>query len=295
VIVEAAALGVGLHLLRRRDARWVAPGMLWAFGLLVHVLMLALQVLLLPGGSGWEVLWRVGPTVLNLYPIATVLICRIFLEREVRLAAEIAHRASEERYATTLLSIGDGVVVTAAAGQVELLNPVAERLTGWTTAEAAGRPLEEVFRIVHEETRTTVENPVRRAMREGAIVGLANHTILIAKDGTARPIADSAAPIRDRQGTLTGVVLVFRDQTAERAAERESRLLTDTLRASPNEIYIFDGRTLAFRFVNDGALRNLGYSLEAIRHLTPVDLKPEIDAERFAEMIGPCEPARSPW
>jgi PAS domain S-box-containing protein len=133
--------------------------------------------------------------------------------------AEEARRMSEERHRITLMSVGDGVISTDAQGRVELLNPVTETLTGWSQDEARGRPLEEVFRIVNEKTRKDVENPVRRVMREGLVVGLANHTILIARDGTERPIADSGAPIHNERNEITGVVLVFRDRTEERAAE----------------------------------------------------------------------------
>ena len=92
------------------------------------------------------------------------------------------------------------------------MNEVATALTGWAEADALGKPLDEVFRIVNEQTRAEVESPVARVLREGLVVGLANHTVLIAKDGTERPIADSGAPIRTEQGGMTGVVLVFRDQ-----------------------------------------------------------------------------------
>ena len=104
-----------------------------------------------------------------------------------------------------------------------MLNPVAETLTGWVNEEARGREVEEVFRIVNEETRRTVESPVARVLRDGVVVGLANHTALIARDGSERPIADSGAPIREAEGAITGVVLVFRDQTEERAAQRALR------------------------------------------------------------------------
>jgi PAS domain S-box-containing protein len=140
-----------------------------------------------------------------------------------RKQAETALRESEEGYRTTLMSVGDGVITTDAEGWVRLLNPVAETLTGWSQEDARGRPLKEVFRIVNEETRKEVEDPVSRVVREGMVVGLANHTLLIARDGTEHPIADSGAPIRDTGGALTGVVLVFRDQTTERAADRALR------------------------------------------------------------------------
>ncbi len=137
-----------------------------------------------------------------------------------RKQAEAALQQREARYRTTLQGIGDAVIVTDAAGCVELLNPVAEALTGWTTADARGRPLEEVFVIRNEQTRQPVESPVSRVLREGIVVGLANHTLLVRRDGREIPIADSGAPIRDDHGRITGVVLVFRDQTRERYAER---------------------------------------------------------------------------
>jgi PAS domain S-box-containing protein len=137
-----------------------------------------------------------------------------------RKQAEAAVRASEERARATLYSIGDAVMATDAEGRISRMNPVAERLIGWTEAEAQGRPLDEVFCIVNEDTRAVVESPVARVLREGQVVGLANHTVLIAKSGEERPIADSGAPIRNEKGETTGVVLVFRDQSQERTAQR---------------------------------------------------------------------------
>ena len=133
-------------------------------------------------------------------------------------AADVLH-AERERFRTTLTSIGDAVVVTDAQGRITLLNPVAQALTGWS-AEALGQPLEAVFHIVNETTRKAVENPVSQVIRLGAIVGLANHTVLIAKDGTELAIDDSGAPIRDAHGRIVGVVLVFRDITQRRGSER---------------------------------------------------------------------------
>ncbi|MCL4814874.1 MAG: PAS domain S-box protein, partial [Vicinamibacteraceae bacterium] len=103
------------------------------------------------------------------------------------------------------------------------MNPIAQRLTGWMGESALGQPLESVFVIVNEETRAAVANPARRALRDGTIVGLSNHTVLISRDGTERPIDDSAAPIRNREGEVAGSVLVFRDITERRRGERELR------------------------------------------------------------------------
>jgi len=135
--------------------------------------------------------------------------------------AEEAMAAEKERLAVTLRSIGDGVIVTDIDGRVTLINKVSEHLTGWTNEEALGRPLTEVFNIINETTREKCENPVEKVLRSGMIVGLANHTALIKKDGTEIIIADSAAPIKDRHSRTIGIVLVFRDITAQYRMEQE--------------------------------------------------------------------------
>lgn len=143
-----------------------------------------------------------------------------------RLAADRRLRQSEERLRTTLRSIGDAVIATDVGGRIVFINPVAQSLTGWDELDAIGEPLERVFAIVNEDTRETVESPVAKVLREGTIVGLANHTVLLARDGREVPIDDSGAPIRDADSSMMGVVLVFRDVTERKAMEweREARL-----------------------------------------------------------------------
>ena len=146
----------------------------------------------------------------------------LLLRRQLR-ATEAGRQAlveSEENLAITLHSIGDGVLVTDRAGRITRMNPVAERLTGWTQAQALGHPIDEIFSIVHEETRAPAEIPVARVLATGEVQGLANHTTLLARDGREIPIADSAAPIHNARGEVVGVVLVFRDVSTERAAQR---------------------------------------------------------------------------
>ncbi len=126
-----------------------------------------------------------------------------------------------ERLRVTLASIGDAVISTDRLARVQFMNPIAEELTGWSSADAAGRALAQVFPIINETTRAPVENPAVRALEHGTIIGLANHTLLIARDGSERPIDDSAAPIRDADGSVIGSVLVFRDIGARRRAERQ--------------------------------------------------------------------------
>lgn len=127
-------------------------------------------------------------------------------------------RKTSETLRATLYSIGDAVISTDTEGHVASMNPVAESLTGWSEQEATGQPLGTVFRIVNEHTGRPVESPVRQVLEEGLIVSLANHTLLLARDGRKIPIADSGAPMRNAAGEITGVVLVFRDQTEERKA-----------------------------------------------------------------------------
>ncbi len=129
----------------------------------------------------------------------------------------------KERLAVTLASIGDGVITTDTEGKVVLINRVAEDLTGWKSHEAFGKQLEEIFVIVNERTRMPCENPVKKVIESGKVVGLANHTVLVARDGTERLIADSGAPIQDELGNVRGVVLVFRDVTEAAKIEEELR------------------------------------------------------------------------
>jgi len=158
----------------------------------------------------------------------------IILFGEAARVAESHARQQREIFRVTLRSIGDAVITTDNNGRITDLNEVAEQLTGWSGNEALGQPLERVFNIVNEATRQPVDNPAKRALREGVIVGIANHTVLIKKDGTECPIDDSAAPIRYEHGHVSGCVLIFRDVTAQRVAEldRASQLITARLLAA---------------------------------------------------------------
>ncbi|MGH8310451.1 MAG: PAS domain S-box protein, partial [Steroidobacteraceae bacterium] len=156
--------------------------------------------------------------------IAALWINRRALE-ELRKAESIA-RFEGARLRVTLQSCGDALIATDVAGNIVLINPVAQALTGWREEQARGLPIEQVFHIVNEFTRESVENPVSRALREGKVVGLANHTLLIARDATERPIDDSGAPIKDENGESIGVILVFRDVSGRKLAEQaRERLL----------------------------------------------------------------------
>jgi PAS domain S-box-containing protein len=153
----------------------------------------------------------------------------IFQDVTERKRAEDALRVSHEWLSTTLASIGDAVIATDAKGQIRFLNAVAEQVTGWSSAEAHGQPLASVFRIIDEQTRRAVESPVAKVLREGSVVGLANHTLLVRRDGATLAIDDSAAPIRDSQGGIVGVVLVFRDVEQRRREEERLKFVHEAM------------------------------------------------------------------
>lgn len=165
-------------------------------------------------------------------------------ELQERTRIEQIVREQREELRVTLESIGDAVIVTDLVGQVTILNPIAELLTGWKAEEAIGKPLSAIFRIINHDTRQVVENPGLRALKEGRIIGLANHTILVSRDGTERMIDDSAAPIRASTGAVRGVVLVFRDVTeryvAEKALARKRLLLRTLIDSLPDAIWTKD-------------------------------------------------------
>jgi len=169
-------------------------------------------------------------------------------------------------HSTTLQSIGDAVISTDKQGKVQFMNTVAERLTGWTSKEAKGKNLTKVFKIINEETRISVENPVEKVLQEGLVVGLANHTLLISKDGKEISIADSAAPIKDDDGEIIGIVLVFNDQTQAReaqmkviASEKKYRRLFESAK---DGILILDAENGMIKDVNPFLIGILGLSKE---------------------------------
>jgi PAS domain S-box-containing protein len=168
-----------------------------------------------------------------------------------------------ELLSATLASIGDAVIITDAQGRVRFLNPEAERLTGWNSSEANGRPLAEVFRIVNEKTRKPVEDPVEKVFRLGTVIGLANHTILISRDGRETPIDDSASPIRKGNAPVAGVVLIFRDVTAQRQAQAASAQLAAIVEHSGDAIFTKDLNGIIQTW-NAGAQRLFGYTAEEI-------------------------------
>lgn len=232
--------------------------------------------------------------VLTLY-LARITLIRQQAQREIiQLNQElekrvIAHAAGEERLSVTLNSIGDAVLSTDVEGRIDRLNPVAEHLTGWSQAEAVGKPVAEVFRIINHHTRAPAPIPIWNTLALGTVHGLANDTVLIARDGTQRPIADSCAPIRNRQGAITGAILVFRDVTQEYAATQalidSAKRIQDILNAVADGIITIDQHGVIETF-NPAAERLFGYSTHEVIGRNVKLLMPEPDQSQHDDHIA---------
>ena len=205
-----------------------------------------------------------------------------------RRTAEDAEREQRHWFETTLASIGDAVIATDTDRKVTFMNTIASQLTGWNIQQARGSPLSDVFRIVNEETGAEVESPVDTVIKKGLIVGLANHTVLISKDGRRIPLDDSGAPIK-QEGQTVGAVLVFRDVTQRRntqlqieRAERNYRLLFES---NPQPMWVYDRKSLAFLAVNKAAVQQYGYSAEQFLNMTLKDIRPAEDVPALLEDV----------
>ena len=165
------------------------------------------------------------PSTMMTSDLKAVTASKADLEREIaeRKQAEEELRRQREWLRVTLTSIGDAVMTTDASGRITFLNPIAQALTGWQAEEAVGQPIQSVFRIINEQSREPGEDIVQRVLQEGSVVTLANNTALITREGQTIPIEDSAAPIKDDEGNISGVVLVFHDVTGKRRAQEALR------------------------------------------------------------------------
>jgi diguanylate cyclase (GGDEF)-like protein/PAS domain S-box-containing protein len=209
-------------------------------------------------------------------------------------AAQDALRQESEQLSVTLSSISDGVLATDVNRRITFMNPLAETLTGWKADQALGRSVLEVFRIVNESSRDTIDCPVERCLREGAVVGLADHTLLIARDGTERPIADSSAPIRHADGRIVGAVLVFRDQTEERRTLDRLNLAASVFENSLNGVIITDAQQRIIE-VNSAFTRITGFSRAEALGQTPHLLSSGRQDARFYAAMWSAIQATGQW
>ncbi len=205
---------------------------------------------------------------------------------------------SREEFKTTIYSIGDAVIITDNVGKITNMNPVAEQMTGWTEKEAVNQEIEQVFNIVNfNEPGSQFENPVRKVINEGVIVDLTNHTALISKNGERIPIADSGAPIRNEKGGLTGVVLVFRDQSDEYFYRRElesSRAVYRRLfEQNPQPMYIFDVETFDFLEVNEAMVKHYGYTRDEFMRMSIKDIRPPEDVSALIADVENIDDAQN--
>jgi PAS domain S-box-containing protein len=222
VILASVAIGLLGHFKQKPSSKPLTALQLYLFGIAVHIAMLVLTFTL-PYDMAVAAVRRIGLPVILLYPLATILVGKILSDQVATRNVLTALRETKQNLDITLKSIGDAVISTDMAGNIVLMNPLAETLTGWRSPDALGRPLTEVFTIVHTTTRAAIDNPVTQVLAGGKKIELANHVTLIAHDGAERQIAVSAAPICYNTGGMIGVVLVFRDVTEEYRAREALR------------------------------------------------------------------------
>jgi len=227
VILTSATIGVFTHVHFRNNPKVWTIGHLYLFGIVVHLAMLAMAFSL-PLDTAIAILQGIGAPVLLLYPLATILAGKILLDHEFKLQFIDELRQTKEQLGITLRSIGEGVISTDLTGRILFMNPVAEHLTGWPQDAAKGKPLSEVFRTVDQLIHEPVANTVTEVLAGAATATGDDHTLLLARNRTSCHIAQNAAPMRDAEGRIMGVVLAFRDVSAEyttRQKLRENELL----------------------------------------------------------------------
>jgi len=265
VIIESFVFGYLFYYLRSKsEDKNVSVVRLYGMGFIVHLVMVALMVLL-PAKNFADAFVLVGPTVIIAYPILTVLIGKVLFDQEEneKFANQII--ASEEKYRTTFYSIGDAVITTDIQGRITDMNLIAQELTGYGLDEVKGELIEKIFLLLNQKTNQKIENPIRKIFNTGKVVGLENHTVLVSKKGKKIAIADSGAPIIDKNGKITGAVIVFRDQTdeynAKLALEKSEEKFKNLVTNSPMGILTYsldNDNELVFKGGNIAANEILG-------------------------------------
>jgi PAS domain S-box-containing protein len=267
VIVSSFLTGYLFFEIRKRRYFRMTIARLFLFGFLVHSVMLLL-ILILPS-TLWHETYRVlSISILIEYPIMTVLIGKILYDQEQHKRAFKLLQHNESLFRATLYSIGDAVITTDNFGSIQQMNMVAEQLTGWKEEDAQGRSLDEIYRIYDEETGERIDTPVSKVLREGSVVGLANHTILRSKKSSPIPLSECGAPIKDEKGEIIGVVLVFRDQTREKINTQQlkesAKLFSSAFHNSPVSMLLTSIDDRVYHDVNHVFLSETGYERNEI-------------------------------
>lgn len=281
-IISPVIVGYLFHIYYKKHDKSVKYLDLYILGLIVHFFYFVF-IFLLPNNFAKQVLGTVSITVILFYPIATVLIGQVLLIQEQNFKFIHLLQNQRDNLATTLNSIGDAVITTDYEGKVMIMNPVAEKLTGWKIDDAVGRSLTEVFHIINAITRQTVENPVKKVLSTGKVVGLANHTVLISKDGKEYHIADSAAPIVDQATkSFSGIVMVFSDITdkyiLQKKLEESEFIFRRLYEVSADPILLLDDS--GFFDCNEATLKLLGYSNKSeLICKQPWEISPELQPD----------------
>jgi PAS domain S-box-containing protein len=298
-IFSSATVGLIAHHLLRVQGRPLTVRSLFLFGIFVHLALLAMTFAL-PPGKAWPAIQKIGLPVLVFYPLATILVGKILLDHEFKLRFIDDLQQAREQLDTTLRSIQDAVISTDMRGRILYMNPVAEKLTGWSRFEARNKTLVEVVSVVDQERRAQSINPVERVLVSGMPVQLASHTLLIGRDGSERHVSENASPMRDPAGQLTGVVLVFRDITSEyqtREQLRKSEVLFRNLFEHHAAVkLIIEPDSGAILEANDAAATFYGWSrqqlkdirIQDINILTMEEIRQEVETTKANQCI-PCE------
>jgi len=261
VILSSFVLGCLFHLKRKANPTAALNIInLYVFGILVHIMMMVF-VLSLPAKNILETYHVITLTVLGIYPIVTILIGKILKDQEDNASYIDELSKKESLFRVTLYSIGDAVITTDTKGRIQHMNYIAEQLSGWKEDEVINEKIEKVITLINEENRNEILNPIYKVLEEGNIVGVANHTLLISRSGKETPIADSAAPIKNESNNTIGVVLVFRDQSEERARQK-------TLLESEQRFSIFMDNLPGSVLIKNDELRTI-YANKKFKELFP--------------------------
>jgi two-component system, cell cycle sensor histidine kinase and response regulator CckA len=272
VILSSTGIGLMARFLLKPEKEPPSTRNLYLFGLAVHLAMIALMFSL-PSNMALTVMKQIGPPVILLYPLATILVGKILSDQvsAMRFVADL--QQTKQNLDITLQAMGEAVISTNLEGKVVFMNPVAETLTGWKKEKAQRKSLGEIFNIVNTQARGCILDQAKKVLTGDYFTGLDDHTLLITRNGSELHITISTAPIRDAEGKISGVVLALRDVT-------EAYQLIDGM----NDIVFVTGPDGKYVEVNKTAVEMLGYSREELLSMGPVDIDPYLVSEDIIKL-----------